>query len=149
MERNVELLNQVMDFIEEHPENHEQSYIWHQGSTPKMLERVLRKTECGSTGCFAGWAVHFGMPGREQIPIARLSIAEHLLGLTFMESVWMFDSRRTQAELRAFVDRVTAEEEAKRVAGEDRVVEQPARYVCSFPAAPEEVEEEEKELVLV
>lgn len=140
MKRNVALLNQVMDFIEENPKQHDQGVIWSQNRMPKPLAWVLGRQECGSTGCFAGWAVHFSNPGKER-RYGSLIDAMFLLGLTPQEADWMFSPIRTRAEQREFVDTVTAEDEAKRRAAAAR------RAKAEFDAM--KVEAEEQDLVEV
>lgn len=51
---NAELAYRVLDHIEAHPEQHHQGSWW-------------RASYCGSSGCYAGWAVHLSgeTPGRD------------------------------------------------------------------------------------
>lgn len=139
MERNVQLLNKVMDFIEEHPRQHKQKYIWLDGTLERLLGKVLRRPECGSAGCFAGWAVHFSSEvSRWSNPYMVIERATLELGLTRYEAEWMFAPDRNRKELRVFVDKLTVEQatrDARRRAErferdlQQRVVEAPPERV--------------------
>lgn len=122
---NVPLITKVMDRIEAHPQEHDQS-TW------------ASRTACGTTYCFAGHAVEmtlpetgwflFGAAGSEAITDAyevRIGLetvpipvrARELLGLTGGEALALFESRREmhpdveRARLRTMVDQLVEAEE--------------------------------------
>lgn len=113
MEPNVELLNEVMDFIEEHPRQHNQKYIWLESPSRAMFAKLLRRPAGGSVGCFGGWTAYLSAPGVRHNRFNALAEAEYLLGLSSYETSWLFSPTRTREELRRYVDAVTALEEAK------------------------------------
>lgn len=101
MERNIELLEKTMRYIEDNPDKHDQSKWW-----------------CDTAGCFAGWALSLsGVSPRElenlrdqslalavnpyRSPVA--SRAMQVLGLTVGESRKMFDSDNTRDMLSLMV----------------------------------------------
>jgi hypothetical protein len=118
-ERNVELLQATMNFIEKHPEKHEQSH-W--------------VTECGTAFCYAGhasllagatppsanvleynffWTINpetfqsqreSTMQQLESGNLAVDEFAARQLGITMAESEVMFSGDRTREELRMLVD---------------------------------------------
>lgn len=68
MTLNTELLNRTNDLVQDHPELHDQSQ-WSTGSFIPSWQLVTEAdlvadpaahAECGSTGCFAGWAAVLG-----------------------------------------------------------------------------------------
>lgn len=96
MGHNIALLNRVMDYIEGHPERHNQ-LAW-------------IGEDCGTVACFAGWTVllHHGVTS---YPQAQRYNDEHLpdeatllLGLTEGQAAWMFDAARTREDLRRAVN---------------------------------------------
>ncbi|MBO0676755.1 hypothetical protein JRC04_04685 [Mycolicibacterium sp. S2-37] len=90
MERNVELLERVMQHILDHPEQHFQgSWI----------------TSCGTAACFAGWAAMFsGMSAREVYEHDRMKdVGAELLGLTAGEAFVLFTSWNTRDMLQLMV----------------------------------------------
>lgn len=60
MERNTELMLQVADFIESHPEQHDQKnwFVDKKGGLVKYPTTTeIPEDRCGTTACVAGWAV--------------------------------------------------------------------------------------------
>lgn len=93
--RNVPLLEEVMTHIKDHPETHNQSMY-------------LSQNECGTAGCFAGWA--WLLSGREYLEIdsARDALrvfdgAQELLGLTDREAVALFSPVNSRSTLELMV----------------------------------------------
>lgn len=113
--RNIALLNQVMDHIEAHPDQHDQT-MW--------IAQPTSIDNCGTTACFAGWSVLLHpktvwnpAKGTLTLPWIRNELdsdlpgtAQELLGLTTLEADWLFAADRTREELRARVDEWTAQE---------------------------------------
>jgi len=108
---NVELLQQTMQFIDDHPEQHDQSSFGYQ-------------TECGTFACFAGWACMLSgevtwlmQPGfkglrtregrlkrvltREGLPAS--AAAQELLGLDDHEAGILFGPHNTREALKLMV----------------------------------------------
>jgi hypothetical protein len=95
----------VLDYIEDHPERHDQdTWITVGGGLPTITDRNTRTTvenaDCGATCCFAGWAVLlngdtiasgslvYNSNGRF---VSNIDIyARHLLGLTPDEADELF-----------------------------------------------------------
>ena len=108
---NKELLNKVMDHI---LANQEQ---WKQNSW-------ATKTECGTTYCFAGWAVvlsgykpsfmldynetNYCIKNGISVPIELVAIEE--LGISSEESTQLFNGSSTLEELKDIVNELTSEE---------------------------------------
>lgn len=98
--RNVELLEKTITFIADHPEQHEQD-VW--------------ISECGTTACFAGWALRLN--GVASTEIARLSNsfdylyeglgirakAGRALGLTREETHTLFSGKNSFSALQLMV----------------------------------------------
>lgn len=105
---NVPLMRKTLEFITEHPDQHDQDH-W-----------GLR-TECGTTACMAGWAVQlaggeliFGTAGEAQKclhPEDGLRRTEYaaqdLLNLTSHQANEMFWSANTISDLWAMAERFT------------------------------------------
>lgn len=118
---NRELMERTMEYVRAHPEQHDQSY-W------------IQLKKCGTTRCFAGWAVELGTEGGT-VPVlgsgrsyddpdgtlvcyvARAdsadevsvpTLASELLGLTTLEHVELFHC--TDEELEGVYARVMAGE---------------------------------------
>lgn len=85
MSVNLELYDQVLAHIEAHPEQWEQ-------------ETWLEESECGTVGCFAGWAVVLGEGDRENVS----SSASELLGLDHTQAGAIFSASQTLGGLRAW-----------------------------------------------
>jgi hypothetical protein len=105
-ERNVELLEETMQYIKDHPELHRQGW-W------------FTKQSCGTAACFAGWAVTLkgympvfdvgdwraevvALPGdRREFDTPYL--AQQLLGLTLNERETLFEASNTSEMLELMV----------------------------------------------
>lgn len=77
-QRNTELLQKTMQFIKDHPEQHDQTDYW---------------TECGTPSCFAGWALHLSGHTCQQVRSGLLSSGDYaalVLGLTTSERIELF-----------------------------------------------------------
>lgn len=62
---NVELLDKVITFIKEHPEQHDQG-DWMSGALEEPITWDGAYWNCNTTCCVAGWAALFsGVPGRD------------------------------------------------------------------------------------
>lgn len=115
---NVPLLTKVMEHIELHPDEHDQSE-WAQSDSPQ--------SECGTVKCFAGHAVAMTMDQGERFTWIRptpfldyratgiqdadgrfadriVDRARQELGLTIQEAGSLFYSAKSRAELRHMVD---------------------------------------------
>lgn len=95
-ERNVELLEKTMQHILDHPEQHHQEDVW--------------LDQCGTPGCFMGWAMHFDGITLEGIQASRYGLrwdsskwAVERLGLTDDEFMTMFNPGNTIEELQLMV----------------------------------------------
>ena len=101
MNRNVELLERVMQHIDDHPEQHEQA-VW-------------VRHECGTAACFAGWAALLSDEMTEvedrtglfrdaggELFTAR-EAAGQVLGVDGFESGELFDANNTRDMLRLMV----------------------------------------------
>lgn len=87
--RNTELLQQVMQYIDDHPKQHDQS-DWY------------RENECGTTACFAGWAcILTGHNISASTNVRDTAIAA--LGLTSSEAWKLFFATNTRDTLRLMV----------------------------------------------
>lgn len=92
-QRNIELLEKTMQHIKDDPTTWDQSTYWN---------------ECGTPGCFAGWACHLAGYNRAQ---ARMmggdgntsAFAAKLLGLNDCESFHLFNATNTLPELELMV----------------------------------------------
>jgi hypothetical protein len=103
-------LEEVMGFIEAHPELHNQALWMHNNLTPqvanKMRERYpeLDETECGSRGCLAGWTVHFwGDQKHTRQEATWHHDAANLLGLNISEADILFCSKNSREDLHQMV----------------------------------------------
>jgi hypothetical protein len=88
MQRNVELLQQTMQYIKDHPEQHDQSEYWDYG--------------CQTPSCFAGWALHFnGVTWKEYVKRNKSTHiwASEVLGLTDDEAYVLFHDGNTRRML--------------------------------------------------
>lgn len=106
---NRELLSKTMDYINEHPEEHDQSW-WGLG------------TACGTTMCFAGHAIKQGggqllwADGSEDLVVGAIGpygekgspgmIAEQMLELAPKEATDLFDGSTSLEDVRAVVQRL-------------------------------------------
>lgn len=115
---NVPMLRKVMDHIDAYPDEHEQgSWVWdYNRMPPELLQTVAFKAPaCGTAMCFAGHAVHmaggemiFANPGAFQTVTCKLdglvdtieNTATEVLGLPYGVAQYLFESARTQDELR-------------------------------------------------
>jgi len=108
---NIALLDEILDYIEIHPEEWDQSIFFN-------------KTDCGTAFCIAGHAVRLRMPpgwdfnwtGRllsgvlvdlhdpKAACVSVSSIAQRELGLSSYEADVMFDGGNTLAEIRTMRD---------------------------------------------
>jgi len=89
MQRNIELLQQTMQHIKDHPDQHVQD-IW------------AGHYECGTVACFAGWAALLSGWSVKQIEHSGMFWASaELLGLTLWEADTLFheDNSRPMLEL--------------------------------------------------
>lgn len=93
--RNVPLLEEVMHHIKDHPETHDQS-------------TYLSQNDCGTAGCFAGWA--WLLSGQEYFKIdsARDALrvfdgAREVLGLTDREATALFSPGNNRSVLELMV----------------------------------------------
>lgn len=108
---NVPLLRKVMEHIEAHPDEHDQSY-W------------AKRTPCGTTFCFAGWAVQLGdptaKPDWEGLKTTDRLVngrgideyAAELLGLGNRDAIALFSAAPDSPVLRMQVDALIARAEA-------------------------------------
>ncbi|MBO0676759.1 hypothetical protein JRC04_04705 [Mycolicibacterium sp. S2-37] len=97
MNRNIELLEQTMQHIEDHPEQHYQQ-VW-------VSDRVLN---CGTVACFAGWgALLSGMSVDEVHDAAEKglmhTVGAGLFGLSENEAFDLFYSHNSPDVLRLMV----------------------------------------------
>lgn len=93
--RNVELLERTMQFINEHPEKHDQTNY------------------CGTKQCFAGWAVALegwrvvdyapAIVERDGMYESVPALAQYLLGLTNEEAFTLFLGFHSRADLELMV----------------------------------------------
>ena len=91
MERNIELLEQTMCHINDHPTQHDQS-TW------------VQPYDCGTIACFAGWAALLsGMTSREILNVNMRIKGAELLGLTEDEAHTLFDTINTRPVLELMV----------------------------------------------
>jgi len=102
---NIELLNKVMNHIELHPNQHDQT-VW------------AERTVCGTAMCFAGWAVvlsggKIAFAGNStRTSQCRIDgamddidlVAERLLGLSMDDANDLFGPTNTIEDLREIVD---------------------------------------------
>jgi hypothetical protein len=105
MKRNVELLERVMTYIEDHPDEHKQAFWFTMGS-------------CGTAACFAGhaallsgyqpagnsadgWRRDCQLPGERPKPTS--FVARELLGLTEEEGRTLFADWITRPMLKLMV----------------------------------------------
>lgn len=83
-QRNIELLQRTMQYIKDHPNQHDQYDYW---------------TTCGTPSCFAGWALHLNGITRQQVcdhPYFMTGeYAASVLGLTCDEKLWLFSPVNT------------------------------------------------------
>lgn len=92
-ERNVELLQQTMQYIKDNPEQHKQD-IW--------------LNECGTAACFAGWAAllsgHSSSELYEVISRSGMNrFGADLLGLNYDEAIQMFEIHNSREMLEHMV----------------------------------------------
>src|SRR5207249_6411659 len=115
---NITALNEVMDYIDAHPREHDQTF-W---ATPVFDQHPDGTVSCLTTACFAGWAVllhpdtthddarsPIEFRGQYLPNDAIPSVAQHILGLDWVEAMWMFNGSRTVDELRHVVALWTAQ----------------------------------------
>lgn len=101
MQRNIELLNRVMDHIDAHPEQHDQTTwgtcfagltVW-LGDEPSWFDAVLNTLTS---------ILHFG---GNDIPERAIKLLE----ISREDAAYVFNAGRTREELRAVVDEWTTE----------------------------------------
>jgi hypothetical protein len=115
---NIAALNEVMDHIDAHPDDHDQSF-W---ASPVYDQHPDGTVSCRTTACFAGWAVLLHPDAKHESasdPIefrgnylgtdAIPALAQQILGLDWVEAAWMFNGNRTVDELRLAVRLWTAQ----------------------------------------
>ena len=93
MERNTELLQQTMQYIINHPDQHDQA-DW------------AVQHDCGTTACFAGWAAILSGWTVKQVQLTDdpvKDIGGEILGLTVSESHQLFDASNTRHQLELMV----------------------------------------------
>lgn len=99
MALNKDLLFTTMEYIERHPEQ------WDQGAWGEV-------TECGTVGCFAGWATMLNNPAHAPAPdgdswLVEDRFVQHhardILGLDDEQVEVLFSAYRTMDDLRALV----------------------------------------------
>lgn len=113
----IERLNRALAHIEAHPEQHDQG-VW------------LRKVDCGTAACLAGWVVIQEYPEagfvRDRYDIGNTysrvdilpegkaplvdEVAFQLLGITSDQADVLFDERNTIGHLKAMRDLLAADE---------------------------------------
>lgn len=113
----IERLNRALAHIEAHPEQHDQG-VW------------LRKVDCGTAACLAGWVVIQEYPEagfvRDRYDIGNTysrvdilpegeaplvdEVASQLLGITSDQADALFDESNTIGHLRAMRDLLAADE---------------------------------------
>jgi hypothetical protein len=96
-----EKLDDVMNFIEAHPEMHAQE-IW--GAT----------SSCGTTACFAGWTAllnGYHLDARDNFRrdtdgqvVSPADVAQRILGLSYEQAGYMFWGTRSRSQLRRFIE---------------------------------------------
>ena len=126
MTYNVPLAEQTLRHIKDNPECHDQAdWLSLAGKAP-----LSRKTMCGSTGCFMGWAVYLEcyVNGNTDLkPTAYdeyyqyngkmthiQNIASELLGLNEIEAAIIYDGSNTIEELETMVKDMANDESPKR-----------------------------------
>jgi hypothetical protein len=89
MTRNTELLQETMQYIKDHPQQHDQS-VW--------------MNECGTAGCFLGWAAILSGKPLDWIKYnIGYAAGAKLLGLTRVEANILFASGNTRPMLELMV----------------------------------------------
>lgn len=103
-------LEEVLGFIESHPELHNQNIWMNRGLTPhrasevKALYPELSRHECGSQGCIAGWGVAlWGNEQRTKYNVTWHHDGMDVFGLTLTEADILFHSRNSVEDLRQMV----------------------------------------------
>lgn len=106
-EEQVRRAYRVLDFIEAHPEKHDQSMWISNADDPSMAGYDLRRTlnECGTTACFAGWDAllagetftSYGLLTQDR----RVDVySAAALGLTVHEAYRLFHGAQDMADVR-------------------------------------------------
>ncbi|MGP3953470.1 hypothetical protein [Streptomyces sp. 7N604] len=119
---NAELAARILHEITERPQHHDQSY-WIDGvdvllPTDDLTTGTL---DCGTTLCVAGFAAHLTdytvvfdadllvvahKPGHSATLVDHVARAE--LGLTASDAAWLFEARRTPAEVHNALSQLAA-----------------------------------------
>lgn len=96
--RNIELLEETMQYIKDHPTQHDQRMYVYYGEG------------CGTTACFAGRAAMLSGWNVFQVEACDpdLDIGKYLLGLTWGESRALFYADNTVDELEVMVKELVA-----------------------------------------
>lgn len=118
-----ELAGAVAEVIREHRDQWEQS-LWFSGTVStlqKMVQALLEDNSCGTTGCVAGWVTAFTLPGDTRIAgdgdfwNERTGIsgrvadwARQQLNLDDIQSAWLFEGNRSEAEVLFVLDTIAA-----------------------------------------
>jgi hypothetical protein len=91
MKRNVELLQQTMQYIKDHSEQHDQQVF-------------VGISGCGTVACFAGWAAILSGWSEQQVSSTRMWAAgAQLLGISIVEAGILFNSQNTRSQLELMV----------------------------------------------
>lgn len=97
---NEKLIGCVLEHIESHPEEWDQSdWLTCRGQVPEW---------CGTTGCFAGWAVALSTPAEQWPPSQKgesiRTQAARLLGITNLEADYLFAGSNTMQDIKHRLD---------------------------------------------
>lgn len=126
---NVELLERVMTFIEDHPDKHDQTE-WLSGRAPDRNPAHW----CATSGCFAGWAIvlsgalteaEIGVQARESSAWCVLAprIAQGILEISTEDRSVLFHGNNTRENLGLMVKDIVNGEHLVRNWGMEPVAE--------------------------
>jgi len=115
---NVAELDRVVTFIEDHPEQHNQS-LW---IRPDPRDNASEPWHCGTVGCLAGWTVLLNgwalVPDDDEL-VQRgnreesvENVAEEILGLNHNQSYVLFHQAQNVDELRLLTDALKSDPHA-------------------------------------
>lgn len=111
MQRNIELLQQTMQHIKDHPEEHNQA-TW------------INISKCGTAACFAGRAAL--LSGRRTWEALRIGYdgGAQLLGLSLEEAATLFAATNTVPMLELMVNDLVNDDELREVIDYHREIDQ-------------------------
>lgn len=128
---NIPLLRKTMEHIEELPARHEVRFqdaehldTWNQDTWGRVF-RDDNNEVCGTSACFAGWAIELDEPGALDEVIRLMDnmsrtplrtptpayVAARILGLTRQQAADLFAGGNSKELLRTYVDRYIADAE--------------------------------------